>query len=166
MWNHAQISFWNQPVLGNKGRVSCSKKQRGHLIGFEPTTKLLRVMRATHYERRSTYARLHVLEQVHNLEQTNELHNNINLPDTMKTHLCNKDSKFNYLPYFLVYVICNWSLASVILTSLSVGSSLNIESRGTEMCYSELCRCRHIMSTVSVYKFGIVKKYLPSWSLW
>ena len=61
-------------------------------------------MRATHYERRSTYARLHVLEQVHNLEQTNELHNNINLPDTIQTHFGNKDSKFNYLPYVLMYV--------------------------------------------------------------
>ena len=29
MWNHAQTRPWNQPVLCNKGKVSCSKKQHG-----------------------------------------------------------------------------------------------------------------------------------------
>jgi len=27
LWNHAQIRSWNQPVLGNEGKVSCSRKQ-------------------------------------------------------------------------------------------------------------------------------------------
>ena len=39
---------WNQPVLSNKGKVSCSRKQRGPLIRLEPTTSTLRVRRATH----------------------------------------------------------------------------------------------------------------------
>ena len=29
LWNHAPIHSWNQPVLSNKGEVSCSRKQRG-----------------------------------------------------------------------------------------------------------------------------------------
>ena len=29
---------WNQPVLSNKGKVSCPRKQRGHLMGLKPTT--------------------------------------------------------------------------------------------------------------------------------
>ena len=37
-WNHAQIQYWNQPVLSNKGTVSCSRKQLGPLMGLEPTT--------------------------------------------------------------------------------------------------------------------------------
>ena len=41
-------SSWNQPVLSNKGKVSCSRKQRGSLMGLEPTTSTLRVRRATH----------------------------------------------------------------------------------------------------------------------
>jgi len=28
----------NQPVLSNKGKVSCSRKQLGPLMGLEPTT--------------------------------------------------------------------------------------------------------------------------------
>ena len=28
LWNHAWIHSWNQPVLSNKGKVSCSRKQR------------------------------------------------------------------------------------------------------------------------------------------
>ena len=36
--NHAQIRSWNQPVLSNEGKVSCSRKQRGPLIGLELTT--------------------------------------------------------------------------------------------------------------------------------
>jgi len=27
--NHARIRSWNQPVLSNEGKVSCSRKQRG-----------------------------------------------------------------------------------------------------------------------------------------
>ena len=37
----------NQPVLSNKGKVSCSRKQQGPLVGLEPTTSTLRVRRAT-----------------------------------------------------------------------------------------------------------------------
>ena len=48
LWNHARIRSWNKPVLSNKGKVSCSRKQRGPLMGFEPTTSTLRVIRATH----------------------------------------------------------------------------------------------------------------------
>ena len=42
------MSSWNQPVLNNKVKVSCSRKQRGPLIGLESTTSTLRVRRATH----------------------------------------------------------------------------------------------------------------------
>ena len=48
LWNHPRICSWNQPVLSNKGKVSCSRKQRGPLMGLEPTTSILRVRRATH----------------------------------------------------------------------------------------------------------------------
>ena len=44
----ARIRSWNQPVLCNKGKVSCSRKQRGPLMGLKPTTSMLRVRRATH----------------------------------------------------------------------------------------------------------------------
>jgi len=30
--NHTRICSWNQPVLSNKGKVSCSRKQRGPLM--------------------------------------------------------------------------------------------------------------------------------------
>ena len=46
--NHARIRSWNQPVLSNTRKVSCSRKQRGPLMGLEPTTSTLRVRRATH----------------------------------------------------------------------------------------------------------------------
>ena len=36
--NHAQIRSWNQPVLSNESKVSCSMKQRGPLMGIELTT--------------------------------------------------------------------------------------------------------------------------------
>ena len=45
---HARIRSWNQPVLRNKSKVSCSMKQRGPLMGLEPTTSTLRVSNATH----------------------------------------------------------------------------------------------------------------------
>ena len=48
LWNHARIRSWNQPVLSNKRKVSCSRKQRGPLVGLEPTTSELRLRRATH----------------------------------------------------------------------------------------------------------------------
>ena len=48
LWNHAPIRSWNQPVLSNKGNVSCSRKQRGPLMGLEPTSSTLQVRRATH----------------------------------------------------------------------------------------------------------------------
>ena len=38
-----------QPVLNNKGKVSCWRKQRGPLMGLEPTTSTLWVSCATHY---------------------------------------------------------------------------------------------------------------------
>ena len=37
--NHARIRSWNQPVLSNEGKVSCSSKQRGPLLGLELTTE-------------------------------------------------------------------------------------------------------------------------------
>ena len=40
LWYHARIRSWNQPVLSNKGNVSCSRKQ-GPLMGLEPTTSTL-----------------------------------------------------------------------------------------------------------------------------
>ena len=42
------FSSWNQPVLSNKGKVSCSRKQQGPLMGLKPTTFTLRVRHATH----------------------------------------------------------------------------------------------------------------------
>ena len=33
-----RIRFWNKPVLSNKGKVSCSGKQRGPMLGLELTT--------------------------------------------------------------------------------------------------------------------------------
>ena len=48
LWNHVRICSWHQPELSNKGKVSCSRTQRGPLMGLEPTTSSLRVRRATH----------------------------------------------------------------------------------------------------------------------
>ena len=36
--NHARIRSWNEPVLSNEGKVPCSRKQRGPLLGLELTT--------------------------------------------------------------------------------------------------------------------------------
>ena len=36
--NHARIRSWNQPELSNQSNVSCSRKQRGPLVGLELTT--------------------------------------------------------------------------------------------------------------------------------
>ena len=41
LWYHDRICTWNQPVLSNKGKISCSRKQP--LMGLEPTTSVLRV---------------------------------------------------------------------------------------------------------------------------
>jgi len=38
--NHARICFWNQPVLSNESKISCSRKQRGPLMGLELTTDM------------------------------------------------------------------------------------------------------------------------------
>jgi len=32
--NHVQIRSWNQPVLSNESKVSCSSKQRETLLGW------------------------------------------------------------------------------------------------------------------------------------
>ena len=56
LWNHAQIRSWNQPVLSNKGKVSCSMKQRGPLMGFEPKLDTLWVRRAIHFATPSTFS--------------------------------------------------------------------------------------------------------------
>jgi len=36
--NYAHICSWNQPVLSNEGKVSCSRKQRMPLMGLELKT--------------------------------------------------------------------------------------------------------------------------------
>ena len=36
--NHAQIRSWNQPLLSNEGKVSCSRKQPEPLMGLKLTT--------------------------------------------------------------------------------------------------------------------------------
>ena len=36
--NHAWIRSWNQPVLSNEGKVSCSRKQQEPLLGLDLTT--------------------------------------------------------------------------------------------------------------------------------
>ena len=46
--NHDRSRSWNQPVLINEGKVSCSRKQREPLMGFEPTTDIFRIRRVTH----------------------------------------------------------------------------------------------------------------------
>ena len=48
LWNHARVCSWNQPVLSNRGTVSCSMKQRVPLMGREPTISTLPVRRITH----------------------------------------------------------------------------------------------------------------------
>ena len=45
--NHAPIHSWNQPVLSNEGKVSCSSKQLGSLMRFKLTTD--RIMSQTLY---------------------------------------------------------------------------------------------------------------------
>ena len=47
--NHARIRSWNQPVLSNESNVSCSRKQRGPLMGLELTTdRYPPIMNQTH----------------------------------------------------------------------------------------------------------------------
>ena len=48
LWSHARIRCWNPQQISNKGKVSCSRKQRGPLMGLEHTTSTLRARRATH----------------------------------------------------------------------------------------------------------------------
>ena len=48
LWNHSRIRSWIQPVLRNKGKISCSSKKRGPLMGLEPLTSTLWVRCATH----------------------------------------------------------------------------------------------------------------------
>ena len=36
--NHARIRSWNQPVLSNESKVSCSRNKRGPLMGLELMT--------------------------------------------------------------------------------------------------------------------------------
>ena len=55
LWNHVRICSWHRPELSNKGKVSCSRTQRGPLMGLEPTTSTLRVRRATHCTRPPLY---------------------------------------------------------------------------------------------------------------
>ena len=38
LWYHARIRFWNLPVLSNKGKVSCSRKQQGTFDGADLTS--------------------------------------------------------------------------------------------------------------------------------
>ena len=48
--NHARIRSLDQTVVSNESKVSCSRKQRGPLMGLELTTIIhrLQVRRATH----------------------------------------------------------------------------------------------------------------------
>jgi len=45
--NHAQICSWNQPVLSNEGKISCSRKQLEPLMGLELTTDRRDIHNAT-----------------------------------------------------------------------------------------------------------------------
>jgi len=45
--NHDRNRSWNQQVVNNEGKVSCSRKTREPLIGLELTTNRLRGRRAT-----------------------------------------------------------------------------------------------------------------------
>jgi len=46
--NHAKIHSWNQPVLSNESKVSCQREPVKPYLGYELTTDLLRVRRATY----------------------------------------------------------------------------------------------------------------------
>ena len=35
--NYSCVHFWNQPVLSNEGKISCSMNQQKHLMGIEFT---------------------------------------------------------------------------------------------------------------------------------
>ena len=47
--SHARFCSWNQTVLHNEGKVSCSRKQREPWTGFKHTTYRLQVRSVTHY---------------------------------------------------------------------------------------------------------------------
>ena len=47
--NHIWICSWNQPVLSNEGKVSCSKKQWEILMGFKCKTDQLIVSLFSHF---------------------------------------------------------------------------------------------------------------------
>jgi len=46
--NHAQIRSWNQPLLINEGKVSCSRKQWEPLMGLDLTIDRLGVRCVTY----------------------------------------------------------------------------------------------------------------------
>ena len=48
LWIHSPIYSWNQPPLTYEGKLSCLKKQRKRLTGFELTTYREQMRRATH----------------------------------------------------------------------------------------------------------------------
>ena len=55
LWNFAYLNqarsrSWNKPVLSNKGKVSCPRKQREHWCdSFELKTHRLQISRSTHW---------------------------------------------------------------------------------------------------------------------
>ena len=50
LWNHVRIRSLNQPVLSNKGKVACSRKQQGPLTRLKPMTDTLQARCVTHSE--------------------------------------------------------------------------------------------------------------------
>ena len=58
--NHARIRSWNQPVLS---KVSCSRKQRGPLMGLELTTdKYPPITSQTRYPLRHAASKINILK--------------------------------------------------------------------------------------------------------
>ena len=56
--NHARIRSWNQPVLSNESKVSCSRKQREPLMGLKLTTdRYPPIMSQTRYPLRHVASR-------------------------------------------------------------------------------------------------------------
>ena len=69
--NHARVRSGNQPVLSNEGKVSCSRKQWGDLMGLELTTdRYPPITSQTRYPLRLSHTLLKYVHAWTILEQT------------------------------------------------------------------------------------------------
>jgi len=69
--NHAQIHSWNQSVLSNECKATCSRKQRKSLTGLYSRQAWLEVRLTTHCA--TTHSGLHVGMQGHKDKCSKEL---------------------------------------------------------------------------------------------